>query len=261
MDLAQITRWRDLVSKVAAAFCAIALLAVVDGLLVHFREPSNLFKVLPGEVAGIDGNLTDEAKSVEDLTYESNSDRLKVTFEAIHPGYFLGGDMWRGRLIVGPQISPGEYRLVVKHKRSSSGGAGTAFRVMVFPDARSLRNSSFSQIRRWFGISAFWVAASCLPGIVLAFGAVFLLAGRREKLLAAAGKAEVYRVIRTETGCEIRFALGAAHGIVPGVQVIIYKDSGGQVATGIVEAANQTDAAAQVTTSQEIKVGYLVSRA
>ena len=49
MDLEQINRWRDLASKIAAAFCVIALLGLVDGLLVHFREPANLVKVLPGE--------------------------------------------------------------------------------------------------------------------------------------------------------------------------------------------------------------------
>ena len=48
MDLGQINRWRDLASKIGAAFCMIALLALVDGLLVHFREPANLVKVLPG---------------------------------------------------------------------------------------------------------------------------------------------------------------------------------------------------------------------
>ena len=48
MDLGQVNRWRDLASKIAAAFCVIALLGLVDGLLVHFREPANLVKVLPG---------------------------------------------------------------------------------------------------------------------------------------------------------------------------------------------------------------------
>jgi hypothetical protein len=261
MDLGRVTRWRDLVSKAGAAFCVIALLAVVDGLLVHFREPSNLFKVLPGEVAGIDGNLTDEAKSVEDLSYESNSDQLKVTFEAIHPGYFLGGDMWRGRLIVGPQISPGEYRLVVKHKRSSASEAGAVFRIMVFPDALSLQQSSPSLIRRTFGTSPFGVAAGCLPGIVLAFGAVFLLSGKRDALLAASGKAEIYQVIRGDGELEIRFALGTAQGMSPGARVAIYNAEGRQVGTATVEVSSLTDSAARATTDQEIKVGYLVCRA
>jgi hypothetical protein len=261
MDLGQVNHWRDLASKIGAVFCVVALLVLVDGLLVQFREPANLIKVLPGESVEINGELTDEAHRIEELTFTTNSDQLKVTFEAIHKGYFLGGDMWRGRLTVSPQISPGEYSLSVIPKRTVSPRKAPAFRIIVFPDALSLQKSSTSLVRRWFGISAFVVAAGCLPGILLAFGAVYLLSGKRETLLAVAGQAEVYRVTRTESGCEIRFALGAASGIVPGTRIIIYNDTGRQVATGTVEVSNRTDAAAQVTGSQEIKVGYLVSRA
>ena len=199
MDLEQVNKWRDLASKIGAAFCVIALLALVDGLLVHFREPANLVKVLPGASVEIDGELTDEAHGVEDLTFTSNSDQLQVTFEAIHKGYFLGGDMWRGRLMVGPQISPGEYSLSVIPKRTVSPRKAPAFRIIVFPDALSLQKSSTSLIRRWFGISAFMVAAGCLPGILLAFGAVYLLSGQTRGAAGGRGQAEVYRVTRGTT--------------------------------------------------------------
>jgi hypothetical protein len=261
MDLREANHWRDLASKVGVIFCAFAWLALVDGLLVHFREPANLIKVLPGAVTEINGELTDEATHVQDLTFVSSSDQFQVAFEAIHKGYFLGGDMWRGRLLVGPGISPGEYHLAVMPLRSSSPRPAPAFRILVFADALSLQKSSTSLIRRWFGISAFVVAAGCLPGILLAFGAVFLLSGKREALLLAAGQAEVYRVTRGDSGCEIRFGLGTAQGMSAGIRVSIYNTSGQQVASATVEESNQTDSIALVTTDQEIKAGYLVSRA
>jgi hypothetical protein len=261
MNWEQVNRWRDLASKIGAVFCLIALLVVVDGLLRNFREPSNLIKVLPGVTVAIDGKLTDEVHRLENLTFTSDSDQLKLTFAAIHPGYYLGGAMWRGRLAVGSRIAPGEYRLSVIPKHSASASQVPAYRIVVFPDDLSLQKSSRSLVRRWLWISPFKIAAGCLPVILLAFGTVYLLSGKRETLLAAAGQAEVYRVIRTDNDYEIRFGLGAAQGIGPGTQVIISDDAGAQVATGIVEVSNQTDAAAQVTTSQEIKVGYLVSRA
>ena len=261
MDLGQVNHWRDLASKIGAAFCVIALLVLVGGLLVHFREPASLVKALPGTVTAINGELTDEAHQVQDLTFVSNSDQLQVTFEAIHKGYFLGGDMWRGRLLVGPQISPGEYSLSVMPRRTLSPRKAPAFRIVVFPDALSLQKSSTSQIRRWFGISAFQVAAGCLPGILLAFGAVYLFSGRREALLAASGQAEIYRVTRGDGGYEIRFGLGTADGMSPGVRVIICDEAGQQVGTGTVEVSNQTVSVAQVTADQKVKVGDLVSRA
>jgi hypothetical protein len=260
MDLGQINRWRDLASKIAAAFCVIALLGLVDGLLVHFREPANLVKVLPGASVEINGELTDEAHQVEDLTFNSDSNQLQVTFEAIHKGYFLGGDMWRGRLNVGPGIAPGEYSLSVIPRRTISARKAPAFRILVLPSALSLQKSSTSLIRRWFGFSAFNVSAGCLPGILLAFGAVYWLSGKREALLAASGRAEIYRVTRGEDGCEIRFALGTAHGISPGAPVAIYNEAGQQVGTGTVEASNRQVSVALATSDQEIKAGYLVSR-
>jgi hypothetical protein len=261
MDLEQVTRWRNLASKIATAFCVLALLTLVDGLLVSFREPADLVKVLPGASVEINGELTDEAHQVEDLTFTSDSDQLKVTFEAIHKGYFLGGDMWRGRLSVGPDIAPGEYNLSVLPKRTVSARKAPAFRILVFADALSLQKSSTSVIRRWFGVSAFQVSAGCLPGILLAFGTVYLLSGRRDTLLAASGQAEVYRVTKGDSGCEIRFGLGTAHGMTPGATVAIYDTGGRQVGTGTVEVCNQKVSVAQATSDQPIKAGYLVSRA
>jgi hypothetical protein len=260
MDLGQANRWRDLASKIGAAFCVIAFLVMIDSLLVHFREPANLVKVVPGAVTEINGELTDEANHVQDLTFVSSSDQLTVAFEAIHKGYFLGGDMWRGRLVVNPGISPGEYRLSVMPKGSNSPRPVPSFRILVFPDALSLQKSSTSLIRRQFGISGFVVAAGCLPGILLAFGAVFLLSGKRDALLAATGQAEVYQVIRGDDGFEIRFGLGTVQGLSAGARVFIYNTEGQQVGTGTVEVSNQTDSVAQVTSDQAIKAGYIVSR-
>jgi hypothetical protein len=261
MDLGQITRWRNPASKIAAAFCVIAMLALMDGLLVHFREPANYVKVLPGASVQINGELTDEAHDTQDLTFVTSSDQLTVNFEAIHKGYFLGGDMWRGRLTVGPVISPGEYSLAVLPKTTVSPRKAPAFRIKVFPDALSLQKSSTSLIRRWWGVSAFVVAAGCLPGILLAFGAVFWLSGRREALLAASGQAEIYRVTKGDGGCEIHFGLGTAHGISPGARVAVYDETGRQVGTGTVEVCNQQVSVALATSDQPIKAGYLVSRA
>jgi hypothetical protein len=261
MDLEQVNRWRDLASKIAMVFCVIAMLGLLDGLLVHFREPANLVKVLPGASVEINGELTDEALDTQDLTFVTDSDQLRVKFEAIHKGYFLGGDMWRGRLIVGPDIAPGKYSLAVLPKRTVSPRKAPDFRILVFADAASLQQSSTSVVRRWFGFSAFNVSAGCLPVILLAVGAVYLLSGRRDGLLAARGQAEIYQVTKGDDGCEIRFGLGTAHGMTPGARIAIYDAGGHQVGTGTVEVCNQKISVAQATSDQPIKAGYLVSRA
>jgi hypothetical protein len=258
MDLEQVNKWRDLASKIGAAFCVIALLALVDGLLVHFREPANLVKVLPGLSIEINGELTDEAHQVEDLTFTSNSDQFKVIFEAIHKGYFLGGDMWRGQLLVGKHLAPGEYSLSVIPKRTVSLRKAPAFRIIVYPDAQSLQKSSASLIRRWFGISAFIVAAGCLPGILLGFGAVYLLSGKREALLVASGRAEIYRVLRKDGAFEIYFGMGTEQGVQPGLHVQVYNEDGQLMALARVEAATAAKAVAIITVDREIRTGFMV---
>jgi hypothetical protein len=169
--------------------------------------------------------------------------------------------MWRGRLIVGPGIAPGKYSLAVLPKRTVSPRKAPDFRILVFADAAGLQQSSTSVVRRWFGFSAFNVSAGCLPGILLAVGAVYLLSGRRDALLAARGQAEIYQVTKGDDGCEIRFGLGTAHGMSPGAMIAIYDPGGQQVGTGTVEACNQKVSLAQATSDQPIKAGYLVSRA
>jgi hypothetical protein len=260
MELAQVNRWCALAGRFGALCCALALLAVLDGLIGQFREPANIVKLLPGSSVDINGELVEEVKGVQELTVLSDSKQLQVSFEAVHKGYFLGGDMWRGRLSADSLIPPGEYHLNVLPKTSSSTRKTPAFRILVYADALSLQRSSKSLIRSYGGISPYAAAAACLPGILLALGTVYLLSGKREELLAGEGKAEIYRVERREGGCEIRFGLGTQQGLSPGSQVNIRDDQGQLVATARIEEAAPADSLAVVTSDREIRAGYLVSR-
>ncbi len=259
MELHQISHWRNLAAKAGAFFCLLAMLAVLDGLVSQFREPANVLRVLPGMNVEINGNLTAEVKGTEDLVFMSNSEHLTVSFEAVHKGYFLGGEMWRGELKVSSQIHPGEYLLTVRPKKAVPGQAAPEFRILVFPDGATLQQSRKSLIRRYAGLSPYGVAAACLPGILLGFGMVYYLSGRRESLLAQAGKAEIYRVLRRDDGYEVRFALGTVQGLAPGVYVDIMDEQGQPVGTAQVEETSSTDSVALAGTAREIKVGYLVT--
>jgi len=260
MELAQLNRWCNLAGKAGAIFCFLTLAVLLDGLIGQFREPAHIIKVLPGMTVQINGELVEEVKGVQDLTSMSDSDQLTVSFEAVHKGYFLGGDMWRGRLTAESQIQPGEYHLNVLPKTSSSTRKTPAFRILVYADALSLQRSSKSLIRSYLGISPFGVAAACVPGILLALGLVYFLTGKRDALLARVGRAEVYRVTRRDGGYEIRFALGTAHGLAPGAHVRVLNAAGQAVGIAQVEESTPTDSLAVVTADQEIKAGYLVAR-
>ena len=260
MNLEQTSRWRDLSGWAAAGFCLLALLALLDGLIGQFREPANLIKLLPGMTAEIDGPLQEEVQGIQELTYLSDSKDLKLTFALVHKGYFLGGLLWQGQITAGPHLPPGEYHLTVAPRRSTSKEATLGFRIMVFPDRLSLQHSSKSIIRRYSGFSPWAAAAGCLPGILLAFGAVFYISLKLDRLLAQKGKAEIYRVIRRDGGFEVHFGLGAEHGVEPGLELRVYNLRGKSMGLARVEKAAPGDAIAVVTTDQEIRPGFMVCR-
>jgi hypothetical protein len=257
MDLIQVSQRRNLAGKAGAVFCCLAFLALVDGLVGQFREPANMLRVLPGMTVEINGGLTAEVKGVQDLEFASSSEQLQVSFDAVHKGYFLGGEMWRGQLTVSPRIQPGEYSLTVRPRKSTA--AAPNFRILVFSDAASLQLSRKSLIQRYFGLSPYAVAGYCMLAILLAFGVVYYFSGERETLLAQAGKAEIYRVLRREDGYEIHFGLGTTQGLRPGSQVNIINDQGLTVGTARVEESTSTDSVAVVPADQEVKEGYLAA--
>jgi hypothetical protein len=259
MDLNQASQRRSLAGWAGALFFLLAFLALLDGLIGQFREPANLIKLLPGQTTEIDGPLQEEVTGVRELTYFSDSDLLTISFATVHKGYFLGGLLWRGQITASPRLQPGEYHLTVTPLRSTSPEATLGFRIEIFSDPRSLRRSSKSLIRYYTGISPWGAAAACLPGILLAFGALFFLSQKRDQLLALKGRAEIYRVIKKDGVFEIHFGLGTEHGVQPGLQLQVYDPRGKPAGLARVETATQTDAVATVATDQQLRAGFMVA--
>ena len=260
MNLDQASRWRKLAGWAGTGLCLLAFLSLLDGLIAQWREPESVIKLLPGLTGEINGPLLEEVPGVQELTYFSDSEDLKLKFDSVHKGYFLGGDMWRGQIMLGPHLRPGEYHLTVVPRRSTAKDATPAFRIVVFPDALSLQRSSKSLIRRHTGLSPWGAAAACLPGILLTFGTVLRLSQRLDRLLAQKGLAEIYRVIRKDGVFEIHFGLGTEHGVHPGLQLRVHNPQGKAVGLARVQEAAPTDAIALVTSDQEIRPGFMLSK-
>jgi hypothetical protein len=260
MDLNQAKAWRKLLGRVCALFCLLAFLAIMDGLVAKFREPANVLHVLPGEVADIDGPIPEDIKSTEALTYASDARDLAVTFKVIHPGYFLGGNMWRGSLAVGRNLAPAKYTVTVRPKDLPASKPGYQFRVVVYPDVLSQRAAFQSLIKRHTGRSPYLVAAGFVPFILIIFAAVYLLSQRIDILQAKEGLAEVYRVSRKEGEYLVTFGLGTAHGVNPGDQVTLFDPEGNYVGTVQVQESTAQDAVGVITVDREIRPGYFVSR-
>ncbi|MGE5237918.1 MAG: hypothetical protein ACM3ON_03845, partial [Chloroflexota bacterium] len=257
---AQASRFRKQAARIAAFFFFIIFATVLDGCIAKFREPINVFDLLPGSAAPIDGPAEDKAKEVDDLAYTVTSPHVTVTFDLIQTGFWFGGNMWVGTLSLAPDIAPGEYDLKVFPKETGPQKPTSVFKVRVYKDYASYRTSFKSLIRRYLDISPWWFLLACLPFLGVSLGCVYLLSQKIEVLMAQQGKAEVYMVKKTETGYDIGFALGTRHGVGPGSQVSLCDESGRTVGTVTVRDSTDTDSVAAVGADVTVRQGYVVTK-
>ena len=169
MDLSQARRFQSLAGRAGLMVGILLVAAMLDVVIARHRTDFNVMHVLPGQVEPIDGPLA-EKTSVEELTYQSDSPDLKVAFDETHAGFWMGGQMWRGKLLVGSQIQPGKYTLSVRPKNPVSDRPPLVYRVTVYPDYSAWRQSSKSYLTRYGGLSPWWV-------IAFSFGSLALLGG------------------------------------------------------------------------------------
>lgn len=261
MTLEQATARRTLAARLAALCCGLALLGVLDALVASLRTPVNLVHTLPGANVAIDGPAPEVAQAPQDLAAKDDTrrpDAFQVAITDIHRGYFLGGHRWRGNLTVSAATPPGKYTLVVYAAQNPAKG-GMAFRVVVHPDEGSLRRSSLSLFLRFLDVSPWKVAFLCLPFILAAFGTVFLMSQTIERLLAARGLAEVYRVVRKEGVLEVAFGLGTSHGVSPGSRLRLLNQAREPVGVVEVRESSATDSLGVTFGDHEVEPGFLVS--
>jgi len=260
MDLDQASSWRKYLGKASALFCLLAFLSILDGLIAKFREPVNVFQVLAGEEVEVNGPLPENIKDTGALTYVSDVRGLALAFETIHSGYFLGGNMWRGRLQTSRGLPPGKYTVSVRPKDYPPEKPGYDLRVVVYPDPWSRQASSRSLIKRYTGSSPYLAAAIFLPLIGATMGLVYLLSRRIESLQAARGLVEIYHVARQEGRYLVAFGLGTRHGVGLGDTVAVLDPEGHYVGTAQVEKSSPGDSVASAILDLDIRPGYFVSR-
>jgi hypothetical protein len=236
------------------------LLTILDAVISQFRAPLNVFHLRAGGVVEINGQLEENVTGTDQLSYTSSSEHLRLTFRGVHAGFWFGGQMWRGELLVSPDIAPGKYQLTINSPISVSPKPANIFRIVVHPDSASYRRSHRSLIQRQTGASPWWVAIALVPLIGMAFGTVWLLSRRRDALLAERGMADIYWVKTGEAGYEIAFGLGARDRLQPGSRITVLNEKGWPVGTAEVRETSETDAVALVGWECAVKPGYLVGR-
>ncbi len=257
MTITQIFRLRSLAGMWGAICCLLFFVCAFDAIISQIRQPLNLIELVPGASEKINFTLKEKTESVEGFTYQSSSDLLSVSFDSVHKGFWLGGYMCQGTIISKPSTSVGDHNLNIFVKGTKAPIQN--FKIRVYRDNQDYRLNSKSFIHRNFAFSPWWAMVFCVGLIVVSSGGVFYLSRKQEQIMALNGQAEIYQVIRKDTGCEIGFAMGKKHGLEPETNLIIYDDKGISIGKANVISVTYEDAVAAVNSQKDVKPGYLVS--
>jgi len=133
------------------------------------------------------------------------------------------------------------------------------FRIKVHKDNFSLLQNSTSFIKRYSGVSPWWIIAFFSPMTIFALFIVFLLSKKMEYLMAKGGEAEVFWIKAGTAACEIAFGLGTKHGVKPGDRLTVFNKSGQPIARVEVQKSSETDSVAIAGFDSGVRAGYIVS--
>jgi hypothetical protein len=260
MTLDRISGWRRWAGIAGSIFCLLSLLAVIDALVARFKQPPSLFQVLPGTSLDIQGPLREAVEMPHKLSFQSDSREIRIDFEGVQKGYWMGGYLWRGRLIIDSEARPGLYSLKVLGPGKSATPPFPPFQIQVYGDPETYRRNLPSLVQRYSGVAPGLAAFFFFIPALGFFGLVFFLSHRIDRLLAREGKAEIYRVRQTERGIEISFGLGKDQGLEEGTHLNLFDEKSRSLGTVTVQSVTAGDAVALAAEEQGVRPGYWLAK-
>ncbi|MCS7215071.1 MAG: hypothetical protein RMI30_02990 [Thermodesulfovibrio sp.] len=253
-----IIRKRAFLGKLGLLFIIIMAISFLDGCVNRLLHPMNLVNILPGQSINVNAPLEKKVNDVGELSYTSTSDMIRLQFDSIYSGFWVGGTEWRGVLKVDPNIKPGEYKLTINIKENES-KKPFVFIVRVHENITSLNRSSMSFITRATGISPWIVFGTSILLIVMVVLLMLKLSNKIEFIMLQNGQAEVFFVRRSDFLTEIAFGLGKKNNIKPGDVLNIYTEKGIPVGKVIVQNSTDENSIGIVKAEYNVKPGFIVA--
>jgi hypothetical protein len=260
MTLEQLSRWRRIAGIVGGVFCLFIALGILDALIAQVRTSPYTLNALPGDTVNINGPMPERVKDRGELTYQSSTEDLTVEITRIHTGYWLGGNIWTGVVLLGQDITPATHQFMVRPLEIEQGETYPVFELTVHHDQAGMQASANSFIKRFTGLPPWFAPAFFLPLTVLTFLAVYTISAKREALLLKQGKGEVVRVKKVEGQVEIAMSLGTDHGFEKNTRVLLYDAEDNPIASIEVVKAWPSASIALADVSCPTWPGQLVSK-
>lgn len=249
MNILQAQQLRMILGWLTAALLFACLACLADALAAGFKGETRIFQAIPGATLPVTAHLPPGAATLAETRVVGGDDSVALVAEELFSGFWLGGTMWRGSVIVSPDALPGTWRLTLEGPpliEKPKGALPITFTITVHPDALAMQQASPSLVMRMSGYEPSMLSllffCLALPG---GLGG-FLLSGRIERLLTLEGKAIVYMVKKSDGDTLISFSLGLEHGLGNGMSIHIVDQTGREVGEARVTESKLQDSTAKL---------------
>jgi hypothetical protein len=251
---------RKVLGWITAVLLFASLACLADALASGFKGEGREFQATPGVTLPVTSYLPPGATTIEEIRIQGNEETVRLVPESLFTGFWLGGSMWRGSIVVDPNATPGARTIVIEGpplEKPTKPTPPIAFLITVHENALAMQHASHSFITRKLGFNPFAASLFCFLLALPGAGGGFLLSRRIEKLLTLEGKALIYMLKKTEEGSVIAFSLGSRQGLSPGMTVRIYDTAGQAIGEAQVTASMSEDATARIV-SGSCEIGDMV---
>jgi hypothetical protein len=260
---------RTLLGKLSFIALVVSFAGVLDGLSASWRTPENRFDMVSGSTTEIIGKFYGNSTNPSDLGYVADSPGVSLAFDGkVFKGFWLGEDMWRGRVSISPELKEGTHSLRITFRDLSNIKPEKlpklekllTYSVRVFENSEIMMKNDMAAAKRYLGISP-WILSACGFPVILFTGlAVFVLSMKIDRAMAENGKAEIFRVSKKEDFLEIHFGLGKNNGLSEGERLMLFNKAGLLISEIFVHSLDSDNAMAIAESSLDVTPGFLVSR-
>ncbi|MCL2340141.1 MAG: hypothetical protein FWC49_00360 [Proteobacteria bacterium] len=249
--------WQKRTGVLAMMLLVGAVLSLADALIGGFGGSRGIIELIPDTRYQISGPMPPRTEAIKDFVIEGQprDGSVQLVPETVFSGYWLGGNMWRGLIVIAPDAREGDYVLIAKDRFGEKQNPALVFRVRVWPDQAALDAHSPSLLTRKTGSSPYLFAVGLALGGLVAGGANFLFGRLWAQDLKARHCGEIYKLRRTEQGTEITSELPGGDLLRPGMEGTVYRGTGERLCTARIVACDSGEVCMVVKDAVPVRLG------
>jgi hypothetical protein len=252
--------WQKYAGIIAMILLAGALLALADALVGGLKGGYGTIELVPDSRYQISGPMPARTEAIEDFIIDGQpaDGSVRLVPEAVFSGYWLGGSMWRGNIIVAPFAPEGTFTLSIKDRFGEKQNPALVFSIRVWQNQTTLKEHSRSLLVKKTGHNPFKIAvALALCGLAMV-AANFFLGRLWARHLQAHHCGEIFKLRQTTLGTEITCELQCTHMIQPGMEGTVYRPSGEHLCPASVISCGNAEVLLLVYLPNPVRLGDVI---